>query len=313
MFAKENGRAMLAMFLSTACFMFNDAVFKFATESMPMGQFIFLRGLVTTSAMFAVCLYFGYFRMGRRLLHPVVLARSILEVIGSGMYLTCLTKMPIANATAMLQVMPLMMTAGAAIFYGEVVGWRRWSAVAFGFFGVLLMIQPGLEGFDAWSLLAIGAVFFMAMRDLVTRRMPKGTPSMGVTFVVCLAVTFMGLGLGTREQWGTVEAWHWAPILAASVFVIGAYFFAVVATRAGDIVAVAPMRYTGLIWATVIGVIVWGTSPNALTIMGMVIVVGSGLYIVHRERVGLREEKMGHKLKEEDKPLTPDLHGVPAE
>ncbi|MDD7909052.1 DMT family transporter [Pseudovibrio exalbescens] len=291
MLAKENGRALLAMFLSTAFFMFNDATLKYTAQTMPLGQVIFLRGLVTTALMGMVCLYLGQFKIGWRLCHPVVLARALLEVIGSMMYLTALTKMPMANATAMLQAMPLMVTAGAAIVYGEIVGWRRWSAVAFGFVGVMLIIQPGLDGFDAWALLALGAVFFMATRDLVTRRMPKGLPSFGVTFVVCVAVTFMGAGLGATEVWVPVDTWYLWPILGSSAFIIGAYYFAIVSNRLGELVAVAPMRYTGLLWATAIGVLVWGTFPDWITMTGMVIVVGSGLYTVHRERLRLRAEQ----------------------
>ncbi|WP_068082125.1 DMT family transporter [Polycladidibacter stylochi] len=290
MFARENGRAIVAMLLSTAFFMFNDATLKYTAQSMPLGQVIFLRGLITTSIMGLICLYLGDFKIGRKLLHPVILARSILEVIGSLMYLTALTQMPIANATAMLQAMPLMVTAGAALVYGEQVGWRRWSAIFVGFLGVMLIIRPGMQGFDAWALLALGAVFFMALRDLVTRSMPKGLPSTAVCFVVCLAVTLMGWGLGLKEQWVSVSQSHAYPMGALSLFLIGAYFFAILATRTGDMCAVAPMRYTGLIWATGIGVVVWGTKPDWLTGIGMLVVVSSGLYMVYREHKRKNEQ-----------------------
>ncbi|GHB18813.1 membrane protein [Pseudovibrio japonicus] len=291
MLAKENGRAIVAMFLSTAFFMFNDALLKYTAQSMPLGEIIFLRGLVTTSIMAMWCWFSGAFRNAGRLLHPVVLGRSVLEIIGSFMYLTALTQMPIANATAMLQAMPLAVTAGAAIIYGEVVGWRRWSAIAFGFAGVILIIRPGMDGFDAWALLAIAAVFFMALRDLVTKSMPKEMPSSGVCFVVCLAVTLMGAGMGTGEEWIAVDTSHLLPLLGVSAFLIGAYYFAITATRIGDMSVVSPMRYTGLLWATGIGIVVWGQIPDTITITGMLIVVGSGLYTVHRERVRQRELK----------------------
>ncbi|WP_068316880.1 DMT family transporter [Polycladidibacter hongkongensis] len=283
MHAKDNGRAIVAMLLSTAFFMFNDATLKYTAQSMPLGQVIFLRGVVTTLIMGAVCWYLGVFKLGTRLLHPVVLARTALEVVGSLMYLTALTNMPIANATAMLQAMPLMVTAGAAVFYGEQVGWRRWSAILLGFVGVMLIIRPGMEGFDAWALLALGAVAFMASRDLVTRSMPQGLPSSGVCFIVCVAVTFMGAGLGLQEQWVSLDSAHALPIAAVSAFLIGAYFFAIVATRCGEMSAVTPMRYTGLIWATVLGIVIWGTRPDELTALGMVVVVTSGLYMALRE------------------------------
>ncbi|SDQ91725.1 Permease of the drug/metabolite transporter (DMT) superfamily [Pseudovibrio sp. Tun.PSC04-5.I4] len=285
MLAKENGRAIVAMFLSTAFFMFNDALLKYTAQTMPLGQIIFLRGVVATSIMALWCWRSGAFLQGRKLLNPVVFGRSILEIIGSFMYLTALTQMPIANATAMLQAMPLAVTAGAAMIYGEVVGWRRWSAIAVGFAGVMLIIRPGMDGFDAWALLAVAAVVFMALRDLVTRSMPRGMPSSGVCFVVCAAVTLMGAGMGVNEHWIAVGAGYVLPLVGCSALLIGAYYFAIVSTRAGDMSVVAPMRYTGLLWATGIGVIVWGQVPDAITITGMLVVVGSGLYTVHRERI----------------------------
>ncbi|KZL08490.1 EamA-like transporter family protein [Pseudovibrio axinellae] len=296
MFAKENGRAIVAMFLSTAFFMFNDALLKYTAQTMPLGQIIFLRGLVTTFIMAMWCWSSGAFSQGRKLFHPVVFGRSILEIIGSFMYLTALTQMPIANATAMLQAMPLAVTAGAAMIYGEVVGWRRWSAIAVGFAGVMLIIRPGMDGFDAWALLAVAAVVFMALRDLVTKSMPRGMPSSGVCFVVCAAVTLMGAGMGTTEEWIAVEIDYVLPLVGCSTFLIGAYYFAIVSTRAGDMSVVAPMRYTGLLWATAIGVLVWGQVPDAITITGMLVVVGSGLYTVHRERVRHKQMAAGRVL-----------------
>ena len=291
MLAKENGRAIVAMFWSTAFFMFNDATLKYTAQTMPLGEIIFLRGLVTTIIMGAWCWYFGVFKDIGRLAHPIVFGRSILEVIGSFMYLIALTHMPMANATAMLQAMPLAVTAGAAMMFGEVVGWRRWSAIAVGFAGVMLIIRPGMQGFDAWALLAISAVLFMALRDLITRRMPKGMPSSGVCFVVCATVTVMGLVMGFSEDWVAVDVSHTLPIAACSAFVIGAYYFAIASTRVGDMSVVSPMRYTGLLWATGIGVVVWGQVPDALTFTGMAVVVGSGLYTVHRERLRHRQEQ----------------------
>lgn len=303
MLAKENGRAIVAMFLSTAFFMFNDALLKYTAQTMPLGEIIFLRGVVATSIMAIWCWTSGAFAQGRKLLNPVVFGRSILEIIGSFMYLTALTQMPIANATAMLQAMPLAVTAGAAMIYGEVVGWRRWSAIAVGFAGVMLIIRPGMDGFDAWALLAVAAVVFMALRDLVTRSMPKGMPSSGVCFVVCTAVTLMGAGMGVNEQWIAVGAGYVLPLVGCAALLIGAYYFAIVSTRAGDMSVVAPMRYTGLLWATAIGVIVWGQVPDAITITGMVVVVGSGLYTVHRERI--RQKQIAAGGLQMEAPATP--------
>ncbi|WP_310620302.1 DMT family transporter [Flexibacterium corallicola] len=294
-----NGRAMLAMFVSTAAFIFNSAIFKYAAHYMPTGQFIFLEGVVTCAFMGVLSLFCGNFRVGWQLLHPTVLARCVLEVASTLMYMTALTKMPMANVSAVLQAMPLMVTAGAAVFYGEVVGWRRWSAIALGFVGVLLVLQPDAGGFDLWSTLALGSVLCRALRDLVTRAMPKGLPCLSVCFVVCVSVTLMGLGVGVAEEWVVLEGWHALPVISGSFFQIAAYILALIAVRFGDMVAVAPVRYTGLLWAAGLGVLIWGHVPDMLTGAGMGIIVASGLYMVYREHVRASEgRKMVRALKE---------------
>ena len=186
----DNVRAAGFMVLACLGFAVNDAFMKSLAGEVPLLQAVFLRGLIATLLVGALAWRAGAlrYRPGRRDRRLIGL-RSVGEVGGTVCFLLALFNMPIANATAILQSLPLAVTLAAAVFFGEPVGWRRYLAIAIGFSGVLIIVRPGSEGFNAYSLLALAAIVFIVTRDLSTRRMSPGTPAMAVIFLTSLVLT----------------------------------------------------------------------------------------------------------------------------
>ncbi|MEP1354305.1 MAG: DMT family transporter [Tateyamaria sp.] len=280
-----NMTGALLMMASMASFTLNDAMIKLTGGAVPLMQLLFLRGVLSSLLILALAQRLGaiHFRIASRDWWLIAI-RSGAEVGAAYFFLTALFNMPLANVTAILQVLPLTVAIGAALFFREPLGWRRMSAIMIGFMGMLLIVRPGPEGFSLWSGYALMAVVFVTMRDLATRKLSPDVPSMTVTFLA--ALTVMGCaGLASiAEPWAPLDLRLTALITASSVFIIGGYWFSVRVMRVGDISFIAPFRYTGLVWALLLGWLVFGDWPSNLTLMGATIVVATGLFTLYRER-----------------------------
>ncbi|MFN4310522.1 MAG: DMT family transporter [Ferrovibrio sp.] len=290
LFGYGTRRGVASMILGMAAFIINDTLIKLASASVPTGQLITMRNIMAATLIVMLVVMTGQAAHLRRAADRVVVARSLIDVIATLCYLLALFHMPIGNVTAINMATPLAMTAAAAVFMGVPVGWRRWSAIVAGFLGVLLIVQPEAEGFNAYSLLAIAAVVFIVARDLTTRRIDTGIPSLVITLTNAVFVLLGALALSAWEGWVAVNLVQVLLLAGAGLFLIGGYLLIVDAFRHGDLATVGPFRYTGLIWALLSGFLVWGDIPNLLAFAGIVIVVASGLYVLHRERVKAREE-----------------------
>jgi drug/metabolite transporter (DMT)-like permease len=167
---------------------------------------------------------------------------------------------------------------------GERIGAMRWAVIAIGFVGVLLIVQPRGEGFNGYSLLCLLSTFFVACRDLYTRRINPSTPSILITIGTAIAVTATGVGLSLFQEWKPIDTWQLAMLAAASVFLSCGYMLLIRAMRAGDVSVIVPFRYSGLIAALTIGFVVWREIPNALAWVGIALLVSAGLYMVLSER-----------------------------
>jgi len=286
LFGTGTRRGVASMTLSMMLFIVNDSLVKVVSASLGAGQLIAIRGLIASLIVLALIAGTGAARHLRRAWSGPAVWRGVLDMVGSLLYLLALFHMPIGNATAINMTSPLGMTAAAALFLKESVGWRRWSAVVVGFCGVLMVVQPRADGFNYWSLLAIGAVFFVVARDLMTRRMRADIPSLIIVLSASVVVMLGALGFSLVEGWKPVGWSDIALLSLAAAFVIGGYYLIVDAMRHGALSVVGPFRYTALIWALLSGYLVWGDVPNLLAVSGIAVIVGSGLYVLHRERVG---------------------------
>ncbi len=283
--APDNRKAIMLMLLAMAAFVFNDAATKLASEELGTGQIILVRGLIASPIIIAAALWQGAFRNPAFLVHRAVTLRMIGEVVATGLYLTALFNMPIANATAILQTVPLATTAAAALILRETVGIRRWTAIAIGFAGVLMIVRPGSEGFNGWSLFALASVGAILLRDLSSRVLPANIPAMGAIALSSVMVTALGALMTLFGDWRPISPDNLLYLCISGFFLIGGYYFMLEAMRTGEISAIAPFRYTILLWAIVIQIVLFGAWPDWLTMLGSAILVATGIYTLYRERV----------------------------
>ena len=283
---RENLRGILAITACNFLFLINDTFIKLANSDMPLGEILFFRGLFASALLVPLVIFTGAHRSVGLLRSSAVWWRTLAEICAAFLFLLALFHTPIANVNAILQTVPLMVTAAGAIFLGETVGWRRWSAIAVGFVGVLIIVRPGLEGFNVYSLVALASMVFITLRDLMTRVMPRGLPALLVALVTAIAVGLSGplIGIGLGEQWAVPTGRSLGLILAAVFFLIGGYLTAVEFMRHGDIAVVAPFRYTVVIWAIIVGFIVWREVPDWPMLIGTAIIIATGVYTFRRER-----------------------------
>lgn len=285
----ENMRGALTMTLAMLGFALNDVVTKAFTHELEIGQLLFLRGLFAISLVWLLARATGQLRPLSMALQPRIALRSLGEIIATYTFITALFHIPIANVSAIMQALPLAITLGAMLMFGEKVGWRRMTAIAIGFAGVLIIVRPGPDGFSVYSLYALAAVAGCVLRDLMTRRMSPQIPSLFITLVTATVITAMGAVLIPFEEWKPVEAWHIGLMALSSIFLLTGYYFAVVSMRIGDIGFVSPFRYSVLIFSVLGGALVYGEYPDAITMLGAAIIVATGIYTLYRERVVRRQ------------------------
>jgi drug/metabolite transporter (DMT)-like permease len=214
----------------------------------------------------------------------LVALRTVAEIGAAYTFITALFNMPLANATAIIQTIPLSVTLAGALFLREPLGWRRLTAIVVGFAGVLLIVRPGTEGFTVYSIYALVSVLFVTLRDLATRRLSHAVPSLTVALTAAAGVALFG-ALGTAgSDWVPVTPRAGLLLAGATAFVIGGYLCSVMVMRVGDLGVVAPFRYTSLLFALVLGLVVFGDWPSSITLLGAAIIAGSGIYTLLRER-----------------------------
>ena len=267
-------------------YVLNDAVMKLLFLDIDFFQAIFLRSLVSLPPMFVLALRAKsllqkYSKKNKQL----IIIRILAEIGTTVTFLTALKYMPLANVTAIAQSLPLAITMAAALFLGERVGWRRWSAILIGFTGVLIIIRPGLAGFNSYSLVALASVILLTIREISTRKLDSEIPSITVAFSTTLGITvFAALPL-IGSEWVEVHITSWLLVIVAAAAITVATLLGIVAMRTGDISFVSPFRYTSLIGALGLGVLFFGEWPDAVTLLGAFIIVFSGFYSLHREHV----------------------------
>lgn len=278
-----NRRGIFALTGCMAAYAVSDVATKLIAQTHPFGEVIAVRGFLTIVVVGIVLAASGYWRHIRSTITRPVLLRSALEALSSGMYIAALIHMPMANAGALVMIHPLILVALSVLLYAENVGWRRWTAVMVGFVGVLCIVKPTPAAFNAWALFGLGAALFGAFREIVTRRLDPALPSMVVAFISVVALTLVGCGVGITERWLAMGMREISYLAIAACFFSLAVYLAVLAFRAVDISAVAPFRYTFLVWAGIAGYIFFNEVPDRWSIAGAVLIVGSGLYTLHRE------------------------------
>ena len=272
------------MCLAMAGFTCNDALVKAVSGVMNAGQIMLVRGVFTSLLVLLLARHFGAMRSFRLVLTPAVGLRVVAEVGASITYIWALGHMQLANASAILQALPLAVTLGAALFLGEPVGWRRWLAIIIGFLGVLIVLRPGPEGFTWAALSVLASVVFAAIRDLCTRRIDPAVPSLFISVITATAITLTGAVLVVPlGGWQPISMASLGLLAGASLLLLVGYQFIVLAMRNGEIAVVAPLRYTSLVWSIGTGMLFFAEKPDIWMVTGVAVIIGSGLYAFARE------------------------------
>jgi drug/metabolite transporter (DMT)-like permease len=279
---------MFAIMGAMAFFAVNDMLIKLTAQRNPLGEVLTVRGAMATVLVGGVFIATGHLGALRFTRDWHVLGRTALDGAAMVLFTLALVHMPLAELSAMNLLTPLLITALAVVFFAEDVGWRRWTAIIVGFIGTLFIVKPAPGNFNAWAMLGLCCSFAAASRDIVTRHLDPRIPTLVISLMAAIGSAVIGFVMSLFEDWQPMSLED-AGLLAISAGCVGiGHFLIVIAFRGVDVTAIAPFRYTLLIWAVICGYLAFGEVPDKFAIFGAALIVGSGLYALHREVVRRR-------------------------
>ena len=281
---KANMLGSIWMIASMAIFAIEDAFVKAASNALPVGQILIIFGM-GGAVMFA--------SMARLNNEPLFIKdvvsrpmriRVVFEIIGRLFYVLAIAVTPLSSATVILQATPLVVVAGAAMVFGERVGWRRWSAIFIGLVGVIVIIQPGTDSFSMLSVLAIIGMIGFAGRDLASRAAPAtlSTSILGLYGFLSIVVAGSIFSIWQGASFVLPDVYTSFNLAGAILAGVAAYSCLMKAMRTGEVSAVTPFRYTRLLFGITLGVVLFGESLSSTMLLGSGLIVSSGLFIIWR-------------------------------
>ncbi len=281
-----NLHGIFFMTLSMGGFAVEDLFLKILSETVPVSQILIYVGISATVLLSFISIIKRIPVLRNDIYsNKLFIIRSFSDMMGAVLIVTSISLMPLSTVSSILQALPLFITFGAVLFFKESVGWRRWSAVSFGFIGVILILKPGLSSFHPSSLIVLLAVACLALRDIVTRKISKDIHSITVSLYAFILTTVGGVfSIPFFGNFVTLTITQWFVVLTITLFGCFSYFMLVLATRKGDISVISPFRYSRLIFALVLAILVLNERPDTLTLFGAAIIVASGYYTIWRER-----------------------------
>jgi len=286
-----------------ACFSANDAATKVAVAWLPPSEIVGIRAVFTLLFAAAIIALRGELASLPRIWNLKVILRAVAEALTGLILITALAFMTLANVTAILMIQPFLLSAVAALLFKQGVGWRRWLSITVGFVGMLLVVKPATGDFNASSLLVLGATFLVVVRDMLTSRIPGEIP----TTVISFATAVVGLGVGAvgavAESWVMPSPVALAWVIVAAVFIVAAFILIVIAFRTAEASLVVPFRYSIVVFAVIFGFALFGEIPDRWSLFGIALIVGAGIYMVHREAVRHRTPTAAGPLEGPSAPL----------
>lgn len=284
----QNIRGIILVTFSMAAFAMEDMFIKSMSRGIPVSEVLVFLGLGGMIA-FGIMTYVQRGTLAplvhRDMRSPIMLWRNASEAVAAMFFITALSLVPLSTVATVFQATPLAITAGAALFLGEQVGWRRWSAIGIGFIGVLIIIRPGSDTFQLAALLPLGAVITIAVRDLLTRQMDPSIPSVSVAFYGFASVIPAGLLLAPiNDPFVMPQGVEWAFMLGAVICGVSGYYAIVQAMRIAETAIIMPFRYMRLIFSMILGMLIFAERPDSWTYLGAAVVIGTGIYMFLREQ-----------------------------
>lgn len=274
-----------------SCFVTGDTLVKYLAQHIHIGQIIAIRSLLACVLTMMMIHRRQKWQDLRFIFDTKVMIRTMSETAATLFFFLGLLELPLGNANAIMQVIPLSVTLGAALFLGESVGWRRWTAIFIGFGGVMVIIRPGFEGFNAYALFTLLAVIFVTIRDLITRTFDGHVPSLPATFSMTVTTAILGgLMMVPSGEISDVSLTDYAWLAIGAFILIAGQETVILAMRIGDMSFISPLRYISLPIALFWGFVVFHEIPDIYMLAGSAIVVAMGMYTFYRERLSHREK-----------------------
>lgn len=261
----------------------NDALVKKTTETLPLFQSIFIRGVVVTAILAIAAWRTGVLRTFVQRVDPALFLRISMETVGTVLFLTALTKAPLAGLTAVLQVVPVAVTFVAARLLHERVSAPRVAAVFVGFIGVLIIVRPGSADFNPWFLVGLLVVAAIVVRELATANIPTSTPAVIISLSTAIAITTMGAIGSAVQGWDAATGAELGQLAAAASFIAIGYLASVLTIRTGDLSFTAPFRYTIMVFAIVLQIVVFDDIPDLATFVGTGLIAAAGVFVFRHE------------------------------
>lgn len=275
-------RAVVCMLFATALISLNDALVKSLASSYPVGQVLFMRGILVLPWIVLLAHFLGGVGLLKVKNVRGQAFRAIFVVGSSFFFVNGLIHLKLADAIAVTFTGPLFITALAPLALGEQVGWRRWLAVLVGFAGVLFIVRPD-SGVVQWAVLfPLGAALCGSIRDLITRRISQTESSVAVLFFTTCTVIFAS-SLTLPFAWSAVTSVDFMIFAFSALLVAGGQYLMIEAFRHGEAGLVAPLKYSFMIWAVLFGYLLFGELPDGWTVLGALVVVTASLYVLQRE------------------------------
>jgi drug/metabolite transporter (DMT)-like permease len=280
-----NLRGIIYMVLAGITFVSCDSFLKMMLLDVPPLQSLVLRGVTATVWCFGLLAVMGQLKHLPKALGFWTIMRSLAEVVAVTCFILALAKVPLATVTAIYQVAPLLVLAGASMIWGENVGLVRWLLIGVGLLGAILVAQPGGDAASPYALLGFVTAFASAARDLLTRKASADVPGLVVTFNVIVAVLLASfLNNQLFEGWQPVQTTTWAYAAGAGFFVMLGHFFVYMSFRHASARTVAPFYYSFTLIAVAAGALVFGEVPNGLAMVGIALIVFCGLGVLYFEQ-----------------------------
>ncbi len=281
----DNLKGAFITSLTALSFALNDALMKFIVVDMSLYQAIFLRALIVLPLVLAMAYYFKQLYVSLNATdRAMLIQRSLLETALTFLFVNALATLPLAVVVVVMQATPLCLTVGAVFVFQEQVGWRRWLATLIGFIGVIIIVKPGTEGFDANILYAIASVICLMMRDLLTRKMSDEVPPVFTVLWTAIATCFFAGLFMPFTSWTPLDNMAYFFLIMVSFTIMSAYFLSIFMMRIGDVGFVSQFRYTGILWAILLGAFLFDEKPDMSTLLGASLIAAAGIYSISRER-----------------------------
>lgn len=281
-----NLKGIMLMVISMGCLTLTDMLIKIVSQTLPIGQVMIFYGVG------ALAVFWGLLRINGEsiklspLTNSAVVWRNIGDLIAMNSMFLALVYVPLSTVGAVIQAVPILVTACAALFLGEQVGLKRASAIFIGFLGTLLIIQPGAANFDITTILVLIAAVGMALRDIATKLVRENFSTLLISFYSCFLFIVSGSILLLIKGDPSVPDLE-NSVIIVSMIVAGClgFFFMTKAVRLGDMSVVTPFRYTRLLFSMAAGIVILGEQVNGIMLVGSALTLLSGLYIWRREVV----------------------------